>query len=109
MRRIKAQIGFIYSTTNFLMPERRRPMPMPWTVTLDIRSVRERKAEAFRQHVSQAPLMEKTKEMFERFGGGGVLCAGCTRRDPQAARLTTDLFEGLKVCAGFVDMTGYHG
>ena len=43
-------------------------MTMPWTVTLDIRSVQERKAEAFRQHLSQAPLMEKTKDFFEKYG-----------------------------------------
>jgi LmbE family N-acetylglucosaminyl deacetylase len=82
-----------YLTTNFLMPERRAPMPMPWTVVLDIRSVRERKAEAFRQHVSQTPLIEKTKEMFERYGGEEYY-ALVAASDPQAAKLTTDLFEG---------------
>jgi LmbE family N-acetylglucosaminyl deacetylase len=80
-------------TTNFFMPERRAPMPMPWTVKLDIGSVRERKAEAFRQHVSQAPLIEKTKEMFERYGGEEYY-ALVAASDPQAAKLTTDLFEG---------------
>ena len=83
-------------TTNFFMPDRRAPMPMPWTVVLDIRSVRERKAEAFRQHVSQAPLIEKTKEMFERYGGEEYYALVAVS-DPQAARLTTDLFDG---CAG---------
>jgi DNA-binding Lrp family transcriptional regulator len=78
------------------MPERRAPMPMPWTVVLDIRSVRERKAEAFRQHVSQAPLIEKTKEMFERYGAEEYY-ALVAASDPQAAKLTTDLFDG---CAG---------
>jgi LmbE family N-acetylglucosaminyl deacetylase len=83
-------------TTNFFMPERRPPMPMPWTVKLDISSVRERKTEAFRQHVSQAPLMEKTKEMFARHGGEEYY-ALVAAADPQAAVLTTDLFDG---CAG---------
>jgi LmbE family N-acetylglucosaminyl deacetylase len=85
-----------YLTTNFFMPERRTPMPMPWTVKLDIGSVRERKAEAFRQHVSQAPLIEKTKEMFERYGAEEYY-ALVAEADPQAAKLTTDLFDG---CAG---------
>jgi LmbE family N-acetylglucosaminyl deacetylase len=85
-----------YLTTNFLMPERRAPMPMPWTVVLDIRSVRERKAEAFRQHVSQTPLIEKTKEMFERYGGEEYYALVAVS-DPQAAKLTTDLFDGCAV------------
>ena len=67
---------------------------MPWTVTLDIRSVQERKAEAFRQHVSQAPLMEQTKGSFAKYGVEEfyTLVAAV---EPQAARQTTDLFEGL--------------
>jgi len=83
-----------YVTANFHIPGRLPAMTMPWTVTLDIRSVRERKTEAFRQHVSQAPLMEKTKEMFERYGAEEfyVLVA---MPDPQPARQETDLFAGL--------------
>jgi LmbE family N-acetylglucosaminyl deacetylase len=69
-------------------------MVMPWTVTLDIRSVRERKSEAFRQHVSQAPLMEKTKETFERYGAEEFYALVATA-DPQPARQETDLFAGL--------------
>ena len=83
-------------TTNCFMPEREPPMPMPWTVKLDIGSVRDRKTEAFRQHVSQAPLIEKTKEMFERYGAEEYY-ALVAAADPQAAKLTTDLFDG---CAG---------
>lgn len=81
-------------TANFLMPDRQPAMLMPWTVTLDIRSVRERKTEAFRKHVSQAPLMEKTKEIFERYGAEEFYALVATA-EPQAARLGTDLFEGL--------------
>jgi LmbE family N-acetylglucosaminyl deacetylase len=83
-------------TTNFFMPDRQPPMPMPWTVTLDLSSVRERKAEAFRQHVSQAPLIEKTKGMFAKYGAEEYY-ALVAAADPQAAKLTTDLFDG---CAG---------
>ena len=67
---------------------------MPWTVTLDIRSVRERKTEAFRQHVSQAPLMERTKKFFERHGAEEFYALVATA-DPQPARQETDLFAGL--------------
>lgn len=81
-------------STNFFLPERVAPKPIPWTVTLDIRSVQERKAEAFRQHVSQAPLVEQTKGLFEKYGVEEfyTLVAAV---EPQAARQTTDLFEGL--------------
>ncbi len=57
-----------YLSTNFFIPGRPAPKPMPWTVTLDIRSAEQRKREAFRQHVSQAPLMEQTKEIFDQYG-----------------------------------------
>jgi LmbE family N-acetylglucosaminyl deacetylase len=83
-----------YLTSNFMLPGRPPVMLMPWTVTLDVRSVRERKSEAFRQHVSQAPLMEKTRDVFARYGAEEfyVLAAA---PEPQQARLSTDLFEGL--------------
>jgi LmbE family N-acetylglucosaminyl deacetylase len=84
-----------YVTANFHLPDRPPAVPMPWTVTLDIRGVRERKIEAFRRHVSQAPLMERTKEIFERYGAD-ELYALVAATEPQAARLTTDLFEGLE-------------
>jgi LmbE family N-acetylglucosaminyl deacetylase len=84
-----------YVTVNFHLPDRPPAVLMPWTVTLDIRTVRERKSEAFRQHVSQAPLMEKTKGLFERYGAEEFYALVATA-EPQAARLTTDLFEGLE-------------
>jgi LmbE family N-acetylglucosaminyl deacetylase len=83
-------------TSSYLIPERQPTMPMPWTVTLDISSVRERKAEAFRQHVSQAPLMERTKDLFKRYGAEEHYALVATV-EPQPARHTKDLFEGLTV------------
>ena len=81
-------------STNFFLPGRVAPKPIPWTVTLDIRAVQERKAEAFRQHVSQAPLVEQTGALFEKYGVEEfyTLVAAV---EYQAARQTTDLFEGL--------------
>lgn len=84
-----------YLTTNFFMPERQAPLPMPWSVKLDIASVRERKIEAFRQHTSQAPLMDRTKELFERYGGEEFY-ALVASAEPQPVRLSVDLFEGLE-------------
>jgi LmbE family N-acetylglucosaminyl deacetylase len=84
---------FILSTSYF-MEGRPAPMPAPWTVTLDVRGVMERKHEAFCKHVSQAPLVELTKKMFEQFGQNEhyVLLAA---RDPQPAHQTTSFFEDL--------------
>jgi LmbE family N-acetylglucosaminyl deacetylase len=83
-----------YLTTSFFMPGRQSPMPMPWTVRLDIRSVQARKAQAFRQHASQAPLMEQTKELFERYGSDEFYTL-VAAAEPQRAVLTADLFDGL--------------
>jgi LmbE family N-acetylglucosaminyl deacetylase len=83
-----------YVTSNFPIPDRPAPLMMPWTVTLDIRSVRERKTEAFRQHLSQAPLMEKTKDFFAKYGAEEFYALVATA-EPQAVRQGTDLFEGL--------------
>lgn len=81
-------------STNFFLPGRVEPKPIPWTVTLDIRSVQKRKAEAFRQHTSQIPLVEKTKAEFERYGVEEFYTL-VAATEPQAARQMTDLFEGL--------------
>lgn len=83
-----------YLSTNHFLPERQAPIPMPWSVDLDIRSVRERKTEAFRQHVSQAPLMERTKEIFKKYGAEEFYSL-VAASEPQPAKLSTDLFEGL--------------
>jgi LmbE family N-acetylglucosaminyl deacetylase len=81
-------------TTDFFLPERRAPQPIPWTVTLDIRAASARKLEAFKQHHSQAPLMEKTKAVFDRFGVQEFYTLAAAT-DPQPARQMTDLFEGM--------------
>ncbi len=83
-----------YLTTDFFLPDRRPPQPVPWTVKLDIRSVGERKFEAFRQHHSQAPLMERTKAVFGRFGAEEFY-ALMAAKDAQPARQMMDLFEGM--------------
>jgi LmbE family N-acetylglucosaminyl deacetylase len=81
-------------TLNYQLPDRQPAMMIPWTVTLDISSVRERKTEAIRRHSSQAPLMEKTKELFEQYGAEEFYALMATA-ESRAARQDTDLFEGL--------------
>jgi len=81
-------------SSNFVLPDRQAPFLAPWTVVLDIGSVRQRKIEAFRQHTSQAPLMERTQAIFEQYGAEEfyTLLAAST---PQPAAMATDFFAGL--------------
>lgn len=83
-----------YLTGNFVLPERHMPLLAPWTLTLDITAVLDRKKQAFEQHVSQAPLMEQTRDVFEKHGREEryVLAASTV---PQPARQSTDMFEGV--------------
>lgn len=89
-------------TTSFFMDGRPAPMPMPWTVTLDVRGVMAKKQRAFAEHTSQRPLMEKTKAMFEEFGQAEHYTLAAAR-EPQAARQATGFFEGLSSPMGDVD------
>lgn len=81
-------------STNFFLAGRPSPMPIPWTVKLDIRSIQRRKAEAFRKHTSQVPLVEQTKADFEKYGVEEFYTL-VAEAEPQPARQMTDLFEGL--------------
>jgi LmbE family N-acetylglucosaminyl deacetylase len=81
-------------SASFYLPGRPAPMPIPWTHSLDVRSVMQQRFEAFRQHHSQAPLMEKTKDLFEQQGQSEHYTLVATR-EPQAASQATDLFAGL--------------
>ncbi len=81
-------------TTNFFLEDRQAPLPSPWTVELDVRSGLERKMAAFRAHTSQAPLVEKTKEIFEKYGDHEFYTLAASP-DARPAELGTDLFAGL--------------
>lgn len=81
-------------STNFFMEGRPAPLPAPWTLALDIRSVMQRKHEAFARHTSQRPLIESTKAMFEEFGHTEHYTLVAARK-PQPAVMRTDMFAGL--------------
>jgi LmbE family N-acetylglucosaminyl deacetylase len=83
-----------YLTTNFFVLGRLRHIPAPWTLTLDIRSVFQRKLDAMRAHASQAPLMERARPIFEQHGQEEryALAAALV---PQPATQSTDMFEGV--------------
>jgi LmbE family N-acetylglucosaminyl deacetylase len=81
--------------TGFFIPGRPDPLPSPWTVNLDIRSVFDRKREAFRQHASQAPLMRTTEALFDQYGATEYYnLVACT--SIRAAEIGTSLFSGLE-------------
>ena len=81
-------------STNYFLPERPAPLPPPYNVVLDIRSVFDTKLEAFRRHASQAPLMEKTKAIFAEHGHNEYYTLAAAI-NPQPATRLTSLFEGL--------------
>lgn len=81
-------------STNFFLAGRFPPKPIPWTVKLDIRSVQQKKAAAFRLHASQMPLVEQTKGEFEKFGVEEFYTL-VAAAEPEPARQMADLFEGL--------------
>lgn len=83
-----------HNTTWFFFPGRPAPLPAPWTVTLDVRHLQQRKFEAFRAHTSQLPLMEKFQSYFEQRAGKEVYTLAASP-EPQPAMQTTDLFAGL--------------
>ena len=83
-----------FLTSNFMLPGRPAPLLPPWTHTLDISSVFDKKKEAFAQHKSQAPLMQMALPLFEKHAPEEryALAAAIA---PQPARQSTDLFEGV--------------
>ena len=83
-----------YLTTNFFLPDRQPPLPAPWTHTLDISSVFDKKKEAFAQHKSQAPLMNMALPIFEKHGPEERYTLAYAAA-PQPARQGTDLFEAI--------------
>jgi LmbE family N-acetylglucosaminyl deacetylase len=84
-----------YQTTSYFLPGRQQPLPMPWTVALDVSGVLPTKMEAFRQHTSQLPVMAGVENLFRTVGNTEhyVLAA---QRKPAPARQLHDLFEGLE-------------
>ena len=78
-------------TTEVFLPDRQAPLPSPWSVRLDIANVQALKSEAFRTHVSQAPLMERTLDFFQEHGRYEFYTLAADAR-PQAVETSDDLF-----------------
>jgi LmbE family N-acetylglucosaminyl deacetylase len=83
-----------YQTTTYFLPERLRPLPAPWTLTLDIRAVSERKLDAFRAHTTQRPLLDQVEPLFRELGQHEVYTLAASMV-AQPATQSTDMFEGV--------------
>ena len=85
-----------YLTADFVLPDRQIIAPPTVTTRIEVGAQRfEKKDEAFRQHLTQAPLFEKVKKNLGRRGGGVEMYHLAVTRDPREAKLETDLFEGV--------------
>ena len=91
---VHAGVRLYLLTTSYFAEGRPTPLPSPWTLALDIRSVQARKHEAFTRHSSQRPLLESSKAMFDQFGHTEHYLLAAVK-EPQAAEVGTDLFAGL--------------
>ena len=83
-----------HQTQKFFLPGRPQPLPAPWTLTLDISTVFDRKIEAFRAHTSQAPLLAQVLPIFEQQGQQELYTLMATP-NTQPTQLSTDMFEGV--------------
>ncbi len=83
-----------YSTASFTVPDRPPVSPPPHTTTIDIAPYLEAKIRAFRAHETQAPLMKRFGKAMRQFGSKELFHLAAANR-PSAARIETDLFEGL--------------
>jgi len=97
-----AELGPVYvtprlyhQTQNFFLEGRSRPLPAPWTLTLDIRRVFQRKIDAFRAHTTQNPLLDQVLPVFEQHGQQEFYTLMATP-EPQPAAQASDMFEGLR-------------
>ena len=94
-----------YATSGFFLPGRAAPLPAPWTVTLDVSRVEQRKFEAFRAHTTQLPLMERFQSSIEKRAGKEFYTLAATPH-PQPAAHATNLFAGLRVAVRSIRLTG---
>jgi LmbE family N-acetylglucosaminyl deacetylase len=68
---------------------------MPASLLLDVEHLKALKLEAFMQHTTQAPLLEKVRVVFEETGGQEKYLLAATPGLP-ASPMETDMFAGLE-------------
>jgi LmbE family N-acetylglucosaminyl deacetylase len=83
-------------SAGFTLEGRPAPMPIPWTLALDVREVLDVQLAALREHESQAPLMEQTKDLFIEHGKFEHYTLTAAR-EPQAAKQLDDMFSDFRL------------
>lgn len=83
-----------HQSTNFTMPDRAPLLPSPWSVQLDVSSVKTIKEAAFREHTSQLPVLDKVQPFWDEHGNTEhyVLAAASL---PQEMAVTSSMLDGL--------------
>ena len=78
-------------STDFMLPDREPQLPTPWSVRLNVSSVRGIKEAAFREHTSQLPVLDKVQPFWDRYGDAEfyVLAAA---KEPQEIAITRSMF-----------------
>jgi LmbE family N-acetylglucosaminyl deacetylase len=86
-----------YHTADFILPDNRPPISQPTvTVSLEIGKERfEKKAQAFQQHTTQAPLFERVRKNLGQGGGAIEMYHLAASSRPHVAKPETDLFEDV--------------
>jgi len=83
-----------HQSTDFTLPDREPLLPAPWSVQLDITAVKQIKQDAFRQHISQLPVLDKVQPFWDKYGDREFYTLAAAH-DPQPMQLTDSLFHGL--------------
>ena len=83
--------ALFHQSTNFTLPDREPQLPSPWSVCLDVSSVKHIKEAAFREHTSQLPVLDKVQPYWDKFGHEEFYTLAAARV-PQAMALRNHLF-----------------
>ena len=78
-------------STDFMLPDREPQLPSPWSVQLDISSVKAVKEAAFREHTSQLPVLDKVQPFWDKFGNAEFYVLAATK-EPQEIAVTRSMF-----------------
>jgi LmbE family N-acetylglucosaminyl deacetylase len=84
-----------HQSTSYTLADREPQLPAPWSVELDISSVKAIKEAAFHEHTSQLPVLAKVQPYWDKYGDKEhYILAGATT--PQPAALANSLFDGIE-------------
>jgi LmbE family N-acetylglucosaminyl deacetylase len=84
-----------HQSTAFTLADREPLLPAPWTVELDVSSVKAIKEAAFKEHTSQLPVLHKVQPYWDQYGDREhYTLAGVSK--PQAAVLADTMFDGIR-------------